>query len=281
MRGSWILAVASGLIAAACASGGNGPATPTPSASPVEHAVTSSSATAEPQIAQRPPVTPGDPADGVQVSAPGEGPEPTPVPAAGPVPSDAIAQADPTPRPEQPGEPPRRGTAVIPPEASVGARDLAAITPALRQGIVSQPFGKTFAELSPKSPAPKKAGGVGGTASHPDLSNDPIEVQAQVQYLEETKVEARYGHVSIRVVRVFRYGKLGAAQLVLERIGRDTASSAAFEADVAALAKAWKKPLPALGIDEQKFRVARSDLYPLSKDRPLRVVIEPEEDSAP
>lgn len=191
-----------------------------------------------------------------------------PVPAAGP-------------RPEQPGVAPERRTTAVASAATPGARDLAALVAPLRQGLSAQPYGKTWSELAHKAPAPADTRGVGGAASVPDLSSDPIEVQAQVQFLEDTRTEVRYGYVSIRVVRQYRYGRLAAAQLVLERIGREASTLAAFEADLAALAKAWRDPLTALGLDPERYRTARSDLLPLSKDRPLRVVIEPHQETSP
>jgi hypothetical protein len=191
-----------------------------------------------------------------------------PVPAAGP-------------RPEQPGVAPERRTTAVASAATPGARDLAALVAPLRQGLTTQPFGKTWSELAHKTPAPADTRGVGGAASVPDLSFDPIEVQAQVQFLEDTRTEVRYGYVSIRVVRQYRYGRLAAAQLVLERIGREASTLADFEADLAALAKAWRDPLKALGLDPERYRTARSDLLPLSKDRPLRVVIEPHQETSP
>jgi hypothetical protein len=191
-----------------------------------------------------------------------------PVPAAGP-------------RPEQPGVAPERRTTAVASAATPGARDLAALVAPLRQGLSAQPFGKTWSELAHKAPAPADTRGVGGAASVPDLSFDPIEVQAQVQFLEDTRTEVRYGYVSIRLVRQYRYGRVAAAQLVLERIGREASTLAAFEADLAALAKAWRDPLKALGLDPERYRTARSDLLPLSKDRPLRVVIEPHQETSP
>lgn len=232
------------------------------SAGPAEGATAAGTSTSAPPAAVAAPAA--SPADEAAAHAQAQ----DPVPAAGP-------------RPEQPGVAPERRTTAVASAATPGARDLAALAPPLRQGISGQPFGKTWSELAHKSPAPADTRGVGGAASVPELASDPIEVQAQVQFLEDTRTEVRYGYVSIRVVRQYRYGRLAAAQLVLERIGREASTLAAFEADLAALAKAWKDPLVALGLDPERYRTARSDLLPLSKDRPLRVVIEPHQETSP
>jgi len=169
--------------------------------------------------------------------------------------------------------PPPKGSVVLPADATPGERDLAKLQKPIAEGVLSQPFGKTYAELQPKSQPPKDKAMIGEADTHEALKADPIEIQAQVQFLEETKIEARYGRVSLRIVRQYRYGKLGAAQIVLERIGRDEKTKAEFDADLAALAAAWKNPTNALGL--KTLRLTRNDLFPLQKELPLRVVFEP------
>jgi hypothetical protein len=170
----------------------------------------------------------------------------------------------------------------IPANASEGPRELGALVGPVRQIVSSAPYGKSYKELIAVAPPPKDPSGLGEAKTHPALKNDPIEVQEQAQFLEETGIETRFGLVSIRGVHVFRYGKLVAIQLVLERIGRDEAKDAKFKEDVEAIAKAWADPLPALQLGPG-FKIKRNDLVEQRAknpakfpEPPLRIEVAPE-----
>jgi hypothetical protein len=170
----------------------------------------------------------------------------------------------------------------IPANASEGPRELGALIGPVRQVVSSAPFGKSYKELIAVAPPPQDKTGLGEAKTHPALKNDPIEIQEQSQFLEETGIEARFGWVSIRGVHVFRYGKLVAVQIVLERIGKDATKDAKFREDVEALAKAWADPLPALQLGPG-FKIRRNDLVEQREknparfpEPPLRIEIAPE-----
>jgi hypothetical protein len=173
----------------------------------------------------------------------------------------------------------KAGQATLPADAAEGPRDLAALAEPLRRFVTGQPFGKTYREITPTEPPPKDKTGIGEAETHPDLRHDPIEVQQQVQYLEETPTQLRYGWVAIRGLRAYRYGKLAAVQLVLERIGRDEAGVPRWKEDALALAEAWKDLGTALGLGPG-YQVVRNDLVEQRKkgtfpSAPLRIEIAP------
>lgn len=183
-------------------------------------------------------------------------------------------QANATPPPQK--EPEKKVS--IPAEATEGARDLEKTKEPFGKFVSGQPYGKAWKELVVTEPAPKNKKGLGEAETHPDLKRDPIEMQAQTQYLEETDTESKYGFVSIRGVRVFRYGRLAQVQLVIDRIGKEQQK---FEADLAALGEGWKDLRAVLALDK-KFRVKRNDLAEVVAKKtelklPLRIVIEPRE----
>lgn len=168
----------------------------------------------------------------------------------------------------------KQGNAVIAGSAEEGPRDLEALMGPLAKGVTSQPFGQRYKDLIKIDPAPKDGSGQAKAKTHPALKHDPIEMQEQVQFLEETGVEARYGLVSIRVVRVFRYGTLGGAQLVFDRIRKNSREDAKFDADLAALKRAFANPLEALKIDKQVM-LSRHGLQGRTDKLPLRLEFEP------
>jgi hypothetical protein len=174
------------------------------------------------------------------------------------------------------GGPRREGQATIPSAASPGPRDPAKLKQVFSRFIEEQPFGKSWKDLAHTAPAPKDRTGLGEAKTHPGLKHDPIEMQAQAQFLEETEVSAAFGLVSVRAVRAYRYGKLAAIQLVLDRTG--DAQPAPLGEDLRALAEAWKQPLGALGLSKG-YQVKRDDLadYAAGRKRslPLRIVVEP------
>lgn len=186
--------------------------------------------------------------------------------------------ASPSLRADPPTEAPRNrreGKAVIPSAASEGPRDLTALPSPLQTFVKAQAFGKEWKDLVHTTPAPKDRTGLAEAKTHPALKHDPIEMQAQAQFLEETGTEVRYGWISVRAVRAYRYGKLAAVQLVLDRLGREERPEA--QRDLDALAAAWKDPLSALGLTG--FAIKRNDLAERAAGRaaplPLRIVIEP------
>ena len=171
--------------------------------------------------------------------------------------------------------------ATVPEAATEGPRDPAKLVPPLKKFVATQPYGKTWKELVHQTPAPKDRRGLGDAKSHPDLKHDQIEMQAQVQYLEETGAEARFGWVSIRGVRVYRFGRLAAVQLLVDRIGKGAAQDGAFEADLKALAEQWSHPGKALELPKG-YRIKRNELAEVrvggAKPKlPLTIAIEPPE----
>lgn len=174
--------------------------------------------------------------------------------------------------------PDRPAKAVVPEAATEGPRDLALVAQVFRPFIIGQPYGKTYKELSKTEPAPKDRTGLGDAKTHEALKHDPIEVQAQHQFLEETGVEARYGFASIRGVRVFRYGKLASVQLVVDMIGRTEHEK--FAADVAAIAAAWKGNVATVD-SKSGFKMTKNDLLDPKKrssasvSPPLRIELSP------
>lgn len=200
------------------------------------------------------------------------------------VPPGAVPQAasPASPRAAGPKGPPRPGKAALPDAADEGARDLSKTVVVLRDFVRSQPFGKRWADLVVKDPPPKDPTGLGkadGHVAHGALGQDPIEMQAQVQFLQEMGIEVRYGFASIRGVRVYHYGILSAVQLVIDEVGRDHREQ--FGSDVRALSDAWKNLPTAFGIKDT-FRLTRNDLieqpvklaekFPVA---PLRIQLEP------
>jgi hypothetical protein len=184
------------------------------------------------------------------------------------------AGATPPPAPDK-----KSGEATLPESASEGPRETAKLAPPLRAFVLGQPYGKEWKEIVASEPAPKDKTGMAEAETHPDLKNDPIEMQAQVQFLADTNTEVRYGLVSIRGVRVYRFGRLSAVQLVFDRIGRDPAQKEKFESDLSALAELWKNPISVLELDKT-YRVKRNDLADVAAKKsdvrpPLRIAIEP------
>jgi len=173
---------------------------------------------------------------------------------------------------DEPRDP--RGSATIAADADPGGRKLSALAGPLKAAITKQRFGARWVELLPKGRRPKSGGNQGKAKTHPDLEADEIEMQAQAQFLEETGVEVRYGLVSIRMRRVFRFGRLVAVQLTVDRIGRGAAKKAVFDTDLAALEGAWKDPIVALGL-EKGYKLVRNDLAKRAAKLPLLIEIEP------
>ena len=172
----------------------------------------------------------------------------------------------------------------MPQAAAEGARSLAELKAPLRAFVTRQPYGKHWRELVAVDPPPGDRSGLGRADSPPELSADPAEMQEQVQYLQPTSIEARYGLISIRGVRVFRYGRLRAVQLVLDRIGKRTAQGAKVASDLAALGSAWSDPLGALGL-KSGYRLTRNELprtgakvasKRASAAFPIRIELEPQ-----
>jgi hypothetical protein len=178
---------------------------------------------------------------------------------------------------EAPPEQPKKD--IHPDAASEGARELDKQKGALKSFIEAQPYGKTWKELVKTEKPPKDPTGLGEADTHKDLKHDPMEVQQAAQYLEDTATEVRFGRALIRGVRVFRYGKLRATQLVVEMIGREDRDQ--FKKDVELLATAWKEPLAALAIGNN-FKLKKNDLIEQKKRKPaefpappLRIEFEP------
>jgi hypothetical protein len=164
--------------------------------------------------------------------------------------------------------------------ASEGPRDLAKAEAPLKAFITGQPYGKTYREMLKIDPPPKDRTGIGDADSHPALKHDPIEVQQSPQFLEDTSIEYRYGFAVVRGVRVYRFGKLRAVQLVIEMIGREEKSK--FKEDVEALMPALKNPFAFFKLDKATYKMKRNDLIeqPLKKpaefpEPPLRIELEP------
>lgn len=190
--------------------------------------------------------------------------------------SGAAALASPPPEPQK-----KTREAVVPEAATEGPRELAKLVPPLKKFVAGQPYGKVWKDLVHQEPPPKDRRALGEAKTHPDLKRDRIEMQSQVQYLEETDAEARFGWVSIRGVRVYRFGRLAAVQLLVDRIGKDPAQDAAFQADLEALAKSWGHPGKALELPKG-YRIKRNELAEVvdaaSKPKlPLTIAIEPPE----
>jgi hypothetical protein len=154
--------------------------------------------------------------------------------------------------------PDRTGKAVLPESASEGSRKLDDATAVMKKVVLAQPYGKAWRDAVHTAPAPKDQTGLGKVETHPALANDPIELQQQVQFLEETGQEARYGFVSIRGVRVWRYGKLAGTRIVLDQIGKDT-PRAAFTKDVDAIAAVWRN-VPVAWALGSGFKMVKNDL---------------------
>jgi hypothetical protein len=175
------------------------------------------------------------------------------------------------------GATPEKGKATLPESASECARDLAPAAAKLKKLIAAAPYGRRWKDLAHTAPPPKEKNELGEAETHPDLKRDPIEMQEQARYIEETGVEGCFGLVSMRGVHVFAYGRLRGVEIVIDRIGRDPAQSEAFEADLRAVRDAWKDPIAALALGE-KFKVASDDLAkPDAPERklPLRVQFVP------
>ena len=184
-------------------------------------------------------------------------------------------------KPAGPAKPDRGGKANIPEAASEGPRDFASLVAPLKAFVTGQPYGKEWKEIVHTEPAPKDPKGLGQAATHPALKNDRIEMQQQVQYLEPTSTVLRYGWVSISAVRVYRYGRLAAAQVVFERIGRPEQDRAPYLADVNALADALKAVRAALELGPE-WKIRQNDLVTEREKTaaqfeksPLRIEIEP------
>ncbi|MCK6547277.1 hypothetical protein L6R52_15610 [Myxococcota bacterium] len=160
------------------------------------------------------------------------------------------------PEPQKPLDP--RGKIVVTENATEGPRKLDDATAAMKKVVLAQPYGKAWKDAVHTAPAPKDQTGLGKAETHPALANDPIELQQQVQFLEETGVEARYGFVSIRGVRVWRYGKLAGVRVVLERIGKDTPRDV-FTKDVDAIAAVWRN-VPVAWSLGSGFKMVKNDL---------------------
>jgi len=176
---------------------------------------------------------------------------------------------------------PRGGKAVIPESAAEGPRELEMLPTPIKAFVTGQPYGKTWKDLVQKDPPPRDKRGIGSAESVPELSGDPIEMQQQVQFLNETGIEFRYGLVSIRALQVFRYGKLAGVQLVIDQIGREPEKRETFKSDLAAIAKAWSTPLAVFSLGAG-YEVSKNDLVEQAEkqpaefpDPPLRIQIEP------
>lgn len=193
--------------------------------------------------------------------------------------SASFASAAPPPPPD----PQKQNEVVRPTDASEGPRDVEALKAPLRTFVETQQYGKGWKDVVPVEVAPKDKTGIADSKSHPALKNDPIEMQQQMQFLAETKTEARYGWVSIRGVQVFRFGRLVAVQLVFDRIGRDPAKKADFDNDVVALASSWKNVRELLGLNKDRWRIRKNEVAEADPKKaeikpPLRIAIEPREE---
>lgn len=180
----------------------------------------------------------------------------------------AGTRGDEAPAGDGAGSPPeqhRPGKAVVPESASEGPRDAKLLAAALAKLVESQPYGRHWKDIVHVEPAPRDKTGLGEAKTHAALKNDPMELQQQVQYLEELGRDERYGHVSIRGVRVYRFGKLEATRLVFEMIGRGSREK--FKEDVEALAGEWADPAKVLGLGA-KLKVTRNDLVDQKQRRP-------------
>jgi hypothetical protein len=179
------------------------------------------------------------------------------------------------------GAPPEQPNKTTNPDAAAeGPRDLDHADAPLRSFVTGQPYGKTYKDLVKTEGPPKDTTGLGEAKSHPALKHDPIEVQQSPQFLEDTATEVRYGFAVVRGVRVFRFGKLRAVQLVIEMIGRE--QHAKFKEDVEALSGSLKNPIAFLKLGKDGFKMKRNDLIeqPLKKPKefplpPLRIELEP------
>lgn len=212
--------------------------------------------------------------------APQVPPQPPSAPQPAPQPSDPQPSATPAsqpgpPAPGAPQQPPKKE--VIPADASEGPRDLAVLPATLKSFVADQPYGKHWKQLVAKTPPPADRRDLGDAKTHPDLANDPIEAQEQVQYLQDTDTQLRFGRVSIRGVRAFRYGKLAGAHIVLERIGRSPESAEVFAKDLEALRAAWKDPFATFGLEPARWDLKRNELSDPAAKTPIRIVFEPKQ----
>ena len=142
------------------------------------------------------------------------------------------------------------GTAVFPRAGDEGRRDLKKLQEIFAQEIQAQPFGKKWTEIVAKSLAPKQSSGLGQAKTHPNLKFDPIELQQQSQYVTDTGVEERFGWLSLRLRRVFRYGRLLAMQVVVEPLGDSKVHQNDLQKDLSKLRTAWKDPMQMLGLSK-------------------------------
>jgi hypothetical protein len=155
--------------------------------------------------------------------------------------------------------PRQEGKVVLPKAATEGPRQLKSLQNNLADGIKSQPFGKKWKEIVVRGRSPKSGAGLGKADTHPNLKFDPIELQEQSQYVSDTSFAERFGWLSIRLRRVFRYGRLLAVQIVIEPIGELNQNQAARNKDIELIKKAWAKPLESLGL-KTKFHLVFNDL---------------------
>jgi len=143
------------------------------------------------------------------------------------------------------------GSAVLPRAGEEGNRHLNKLEETFAREIRTQPFGKKWSDIVLKVEVPKNQAGLGKAKTHPDLKFDPIELQEQSQYITDTRTEMRYGWLSLRLRRVFKYGRLIAVQIYIEPLGDPKSHKGGLQKDLAALKTAWKKPLSALGLSKE------------------------------
>jgi hypothetical protein len=171
--------------------------------------------------------------------------------------------------------PPRQqGNAILPRTATEGQRDLKTLQSKFSKIIRDQPFGKKWKDIVATEAAPKNGAGLGKAQTHPNLKFDPIELQEQSQYVANVGDAARYGWLSMRLRRVYRYGRLLAAQIVIEPIGDPQKNKEALNKDVAAIKLAWAKPMKALGLGKA-YALVFNDLTGKRLNKSWTIQIEP------
>lgn len=178
-----------------------------------------------------------------------------------------------------------RGQLSLPAAAAEGYRDLPATERTLRSAVLATPFGKAWVDLVKTPPPPAPSPSIAQAQTHPDLKHDPIELSTQTRYREETGLDVRYGWVSVRLARLFKYGRLDRLELILDQIQRGDSTQGvgggpSFASDLHALRGVLKDPVAALALGPG-FRCVRNDLTDPAKAGalPLSVEIEPTADT--
>ncbi|MBK8014239.1 MAG: hypothetical protein IPK13_23180 [Deltaproteobacteria bacterium] len=167
-----------------------------------------------------------------------------------------------------PDAPPRKDHRVVSDVADPGDRVLSDVVRPLVDFLKAERFGRAWVGRRVRGRPPGDQRGIGRAESLPALKNDPIEMQAQVQHVEDTKTNLRYGFVSVRAQRVFRYGRLRRVRVLLEPIrGGDAVT---YRQDLEALKAAFENETQGLGA-KGLFRIVRSnvplDAWPVREGR--------------